>query len=719
MGGRYVETDVGSEWVEDPVVAPAPDFASLSADDREALAGQSSSQPDNSKQQYAETRQSAIKKLTDNIMAQGTMDKWSTGSGLSKEQAAYLMAEKMHDQGGVTDLKQFGKIPVMQTVPITERFTMTLRDDDGNPVTANAPQIKRDAQGNLVRYVSDGGGGEYDSGYYAPLSTREAAQITAKTGYLTDDGEGGNYFKEITPAQQTQVKDGKLTFDTGQMGYGNKTTGQVIPVTYDRAKPNDWGGTFAGDSSSGFGVQFDAQGNPYFYTQYDTVDPFGGLGPILGIAASYFGGPLGAAAFQAANTIARGGDFGDVLESGAKGYLGGQLGGELASGLTGTLGSTMANIVGDVAKQSVVSGGKIDPVQALLSGGFSAGTNAVLGEIPGFADMSKSAQASLTNLVANTLKTGDLDPAKAVNAAINAGMSFANQSGPSSSDMIEGYFAPGGEGYIAPTDIAPVTMDGMTPGEVSEIDWASLYAEPTTNPVTGETIVGGDLSQYPVQDFGESAKDALETGTINVGPGGFTSGWQTSGADRIMLQDDGTGIGVNENGESYALTPEQVTAMISNGQLNTQESGYVAATGGTGNLPGGSGAAAKEAQQKAAASAKAASDKAAADKAAADKAAADKAARDKAANDAFNQLKAQQAAQQAQQNALMQMMSGNPELANIKSNTNLFGAIPGMEPPASSAQQQDTPDTSWDQQFATGGHVDDFSVDALLHILRS
>jgi hypothetical protein len=57
-----------------------------------------------------------------------------------------------------------------------------------------------------------------------------------------------------------------------------------------------------------------------------------------------------------------------------------------------------------------------------------------------------------------------------------------------------------------------------------------------------------------------------------------------------MIQDDGSAIAINENGDSYSLSPEQVTQMVDNGQLNTADSGYVKATGGTGNTPGGSGA---------------------------------------------------------------------------------------------------------------------------------
>jgi hypothetical protein len=71
--------------------------------------------------------------------------------------------------------------------------------------------------------------------------------------------------------------------------------------------------------------------------------------------------------------------------------------------------------------------------------------------------------------------------------------------------------------------------------------------------------------------------------------GGFTSQWQKVGSDRVMVNDDGTGIGIDKNGDSYPLSAGQVNSMIKNGQLNTFKSGYNTATGGNEKAPGGSG----------------------------------------------------------------------------------------------------------------------------------
>jgi hypothetical protein len=100
---------------------------------------------------------------------------------------------------------------------------------------------------------------------------------------------------------------------------------------------------------------------------------------------------------------------------------------------------------------------------------------------------------------------------------------------------------------------------------------------------------GYQAPEYGVQEMGISQKN-IDSFNENFNPaGGFGSQWQTVGTDRVMINDDGTGIGMNENGDSYALSPEEVQQMVQRGLLNTGGSGYVAATGGKGNTPGGSG----------------------------------------------------------------------------------------------------------------------------------
>ena len=109
---------------------------------------------------------------------------------------------------------------------------------------------------------------------------------------------------------------------------------------------------------------------------------------------------------------------------------------------------------------------------------------------------------------------------------------------------------------------------------------------------------GYKAPEYGVQDLGIS-QGMIDEFNKNYQPaGGFGSQWQTYGSDRIMINDDGTGIGVNtETGNQYSLSPRQVQSMVANKMLNTKASGYVGATGGTGSRPGGSKPAASTAKK--------------------------------------------------------------------------------------------------------------------------
>ena len=75
--------------------------------------------------------------------------------------------------------------------------------------------------------------------------------------------------------------------------------------------------------------------------------------------------------------------------------------------------------------------------------------------------------------------------------------------------------------------------------------------------------------------------------------------------------------------------------------------------------------------------------------------------------------------QQNQQTNLLNLIgSSKDELANIKSYKDLYGQdLFGdnyVPPSAGDSETQDSED-----DFFNGGHVDDLSVDALLHILRN
>ena len=98
------------------------------------------------------------------------------------------------------------------------------------------------------------------------------------------------------------------------------------------------------------------------------------------------------------------------------------------------------------------------------------------------------------------------------------------------------------------------------------------------------------IEQLIERDRENTQNSGIVPTSDNTSGGGFTSGWQTVGTNRVFINDDGTASVIDPTtGESSFLTEEQVQALIANGMLNSAQSGYVAATGGTGDRPGGSG----------------------------------------------------------------------------------------------------------------------------------
>jgi hypothetical protein len=198
----------------------------------------------------------------------------------------------------------------------------------------------------------------------------------------------------------------------GENGIINKATGEKLQSGYgERTEGNLWSGSYEGKGNTGFGVQFDAKGSPVFYTQgassNDLVNMLGDnklLNAAAQIGAAYFGGPAGSAALNAA----MGKDIGDIAKSALLSYAGGQAAGAVSGmeGITDVLGKTGTDIASKAAGSFVSNEGKFDLEKFLLSQGLSYGKNALTSSLDGFR----------------------MNP----------------------DDFTEGYFLPGGEGYVDP-----------------------------------------------------------------------------------------------------------------------------------------------------------------------------------------------------------------------------------------------------------------------------
>lgn len=194
-------------------------------------------------------KDSIINNLTSQIQARSNTSQWSGGYGADKatKDMARILAET-----GITDISQFGKVDKYEPV---EQIGMTL---NGQPVQGSGSQLY------VLETVDTGDGTDY---VRRDLNPEQAAQVQPTYGVVTGTDEYNQPTYRTVEATNVGVKDGQLVGVTGQT-FGNKLTGQEVPNTYTTRQTGDFfGGTYEGKGNTGYGVQFDAQGQPIFYTQ--------------------------------------------------------------------------------------------------------------------------------------------------------------------------------------------------------------------------------------------------------------------------------------------------------------------------------------------------------------------------------------------------------------------------------------------------------------------
>lgn len=220
----------------------------------------------------------AIDDLIAQIKGQGTTAKWSGGFGA--EDAAKDMAKILSDIG-ITDIKQFGKVPTYRNVaPVGELYqgqlVRTAYNEDNQPA---------------YKYITETIG--YDS-ENNPVS--QQIQIPQGTKLDTAYGEPSDdpYAQPnvIGSSKDVILKDGQALVKVGE-NFGNKVTGQEVPRTYsERQTGNAWGGTFQGKGNTGYRVDFTPDGTPVFYTTGASSSDFKDYAPLLAVAGLAFGAPM-------------------------------------------------------------------------------------------------------------------------------------------------------------------------------------------------------------------------------------------------------------------------------------------------------------------------------------------------------------------------------------------------------------------------------------------
>jgi hypothetical protein len=296
-----------------------------------------------------------------------------------------------------------------------------------SPETINALSQQILGQGLSSKWSGEGFGS-------AEKNAEDMAKILAGIG-ITDIKEFGKITKTI-PGYSYETEQGTVNVPEQTVTtYGNKVTGQEVPNTYsERQTGNFFGGTFSGKGNTGYGVQFDSQGNPIFYTQgassNDLANIMKDLGPLGQIAIAAATGGLSLPAQLAANAgiqLLAGGNLGDIVKGTALSYLGGQAGNLISgsSGITDLLGKTGSDIAAKTAQQFVGSGGKADLGQALLGNVVGSGVNSAIGDIPGLEDLSKSDRNMASNLI-SAVATGTPIEQAIQNALVGKASSVAS-----------------------------------------------------------------------------------------------------------------------------------------------------------------------------------------------------------------------------------------------------------------------------------------------------
>jgi hypothetical protein len=492
--------------------------------------------------------------LTNQILGQGLTSKWQGEGHGSAEKNAADMARIMASIG-ITDIKQFGEVPKLEQAIIRDGYNGQVAQQDENGYYVVSPP---DADGNTSRINVD------------------PSQLTKAYGYQDADGN----FKTVDPSKVVE-KNGMALVETGKT-YGNKLTGQEVPMTYsERQTGNAWGGTFAGKDNTGYRVQFGADGTPYFYTtkssSNDLANIMADMGPVGQIALAAATGGLSLPAQLAANAafqLLAGGNLKDVAKGTALSYLGGQAGNLISGsqGITDLLGKTGTDIAAKTAQQFVGSGGKADLEKALLGSAVGTGVNTAIGDIPGMEDLSPADKNMASSILAAAATGVPIDQAiqnavvgRASSAASNAvAQSRANEESTPSKFNFNDFF-PSTNNQTA----NPVTVNQQPPDDEDLVNKLQQYKQPSIDELLAS--IQPKTADKDKTDLGPSNKEIEKSLGIDEDTTGDLinkaatdtlvnkNAGQTAGKDKVM--EDDLGIGGDYMGNLASLfSPNDMTA---------------------------------------------------------------------------------------------------------------------------------------------------------------
>jgi hypothetical protein len=388
----------------------------------------------------------AIENLIKQIQGQGITSKWSGGYG---PDAATQDMARILSGIGITDIRQFGKIPKYEPVEVMGWSYNGRRAADEN---TGLREAGTDQFGDTV----------YES-YKLPAGQKATPQYGTQSWAQGDDGGGYSYLTPVSNPEAVTTVNGKPVLKVGET-YGNKVTGQEVPLTYsERQTGNAWGGTFEGSGNTGYRVDFTPEGTPIFYTTGASSSNIGDYAPLLiagglalgapmlgelfGAAGAGAGAGLGAAELTALDLAIGGGSFAVPAEIGA-----------IASGVgSGLLGG--AEGLGLEALDLAIGGGSY-AVPAELSSALAA-------EVANGAITAEQA-TSAANAAAQAAASGSSFPLSVSDALRLAGIAATVVGGANAISGVGGSSGTGG------FDIVPVPSDWKSPPPTTVAEYTPL-----------------------------------------------------------------------------------------------------------------------------------------------------------------------------------------------------------------------------------------------------
>jgi hypothetical protein len=348
----------------------------------------------------------------------------------------------------------------------------------------------------------------------------------------------------------------------------------------------------------------------------------GGLGlgdvtPVANVLASYFGGPLGAGAFNFVNS---GGDIEATAKAAALSYAAGAISGSDAlasgvsdvtkslidSGMSAEAASAFASTAGKAAGTAITSGlsaavsGKGDPFEAALKGGAFAMLGGSIAKALTLEGAPSALSSTISKAIVQAVRTGSIDPetllASAASGAFNSTLSSILKDNGVSAEAIPTFTkfinAAVLNGESDPSKL--FSVEDISRINNNEVDATDVALKDATNTIVdanltnaGYANTGNGSYTYTYEDGSTITVDA------NMNPIGST---EASDATNSVGALTDAGYVANNNG-TYTYTYDDGSTITVDADMNpigsTEASDEYTSAGGAGSASGKSGIAGK------------------------------------------------------------------------------------------------------------------------------